>query len=63
MFTPGRTVFALVFIVVFVVILAVAYRKDIAYLRANYKGVWQVLALILLFLVAFVWVKRLVIRP
>lgn len=63
MFTPGRTVFALVFVVVFAVALAVAYRKDLAYLRSNYRGVWQVLAFILLFLVAFVWIKRLVIRP
>lgn len=63
MFTPGRTVFALVFVVVFAVALAIAYRKDLAYLRANYKGVWLVLVMILLFLVAFVWVKRLVIRP
>lgn len=63
MFTPGRTVFALVFIMVFAVALAIAYRKDLAYLRANYKGVWLVLVMILLFLVAFVWVKRLVIRP
>lgn len=63
MFTTGRTIFALAFIVVFAVVLAVAYRKDLSYLRANYKGVWLVLALILLFLVAFVWVKRLVIRP
>lgn len=62
MFTTGRTIFALAFIVVFVVALVVAYRKDLSYLRANYKGVWLVLALILLFLVAFVWVKRLVIR-
>lgn len=63
MFTHGRTVFALVFVMVFAVALAIAYRKDLAYLRANYKGVWLVLVMILLFLVAFVWVKRLVIRP
>lgn len=63
MFTPGRTVFAFVFVMVFAVALAIAYRKDLAYLRANYKGVWLVLVMILLFLVAFVWVKRLVIRP
>lgn len=61
MFTPGRSLFALIFALVFLVALIVAYRRDVAYIKKSYPRVWVVVLSILLFLVAFVWVKRLVI--
>ena len=47
MFTAGQIVFALLFILVFVVVMVRMYRKDLPWMRKQYKGtIWVLIAFI-----------------
>jgi hypothetical protein len=58
MFTTGKIVFALIFLVVFVLAMAWSYKKDSFSTKIHFKGATKTLLLIVLvFLALFLFVK------
>lgn len=58
MFTEGRIYFTIFFAVSFIIVLIFAYRKDLKTHKKFYSGVLAVLAVVVLFVVLFLWTKR-----
>jgi cbb3-type cytochrome oxidase subunit 3 len=54
MFTPGRIVFTLLFIVAFVAVMIWAYRKDMKQVRQWFPRPWIILLALLAILVGYI---------
>ncbi len=50
MFTRGRLIFVIVFIVIFLIGMLYAYRKDLKEIRQQYSGIYLVFFVLVLFL-------------
>jgi len=59
MFTKGRILFALIFVIVFITGLVWSYRKDIKERSENFKGSSKTTFIIILFLLACLGVIQL----
>lgn len=57
-FTEGRIIFTICFIIAFIIMLIFAYRKDVANIKISYKNWWVVLLFVIAFLVVFIYLKR-----
>ena len=59
MFTKGRIIFIIVFVLLFVIFLIWSYRKDIKEHASVFKGSKRVLVIVLTFFIAFIALIRL----
>ncbi len=50
MFTHGRLIFVIVFIVIFLIGMIYAYRKDLKEIRQQYSGIYLLFSVLVLFL-------------
>ncbi len=58
MFSKGRLIFVVFFIVVFIIGMIYAYRKDLRSIRQQYSGVhWVFLVLLIFLLILYMMVK------
>jgi hypothetical protein len=58
MFSSGRILFVVAFIIAFVLGIAYAYRKDLRVSRLHYKGsFWVFVVIVLIFSILFLLVK------
>lgn len=58
MFTTGRLIFTISFLIVFIVVIAYSYRKDLKVNRMHFKGnVWILVTIVLIFSTLFLLVK------
>jgi O-antigen/teichoic acid export membrane protein len=53
MFTTGKIIFAISFIIVFVIAMFFAYAKDKKHQKHYYKDIWKVALIIILIIAAF----------
>lgn len=60
MFTPGRIIFASVFLLVFVVALVWSYRKELKINRVHYKKAYLILVGLILFIVLQYFIVKIV---
>ncbi|MEW6773187.1 MAG: hypothetical protein AB1304_04220 [Bacteroidota bacterium] len=58
MFTKGRIIFVIFFIIIFIAGMIYAYRKDLKTIRQQYSGVYLVFVTLLVFLlILYILVK------
>ncbi|MEQ8324210.1 MAG: hypothetical protein RIC15_04490 [Vicingaceae bacterium] len=58
MFTKGRIIFTIVFVVVFIIGMIYAYRKDMRQVKSWFGNVWQILlSVILIYLIYYIFVR------
>ncbi len=57
-FTEGRIIFTICFVIAFAMVLFFAYRKDIKEISKSYKNSWIVLVAVIAFLILFFVLKR-----
>ncbi len=62
MFSTGQLIFAAAFIVVFITLITISYRKDKKMHKKNYSGVIWVLVAFILFIIAIILIKKLIIN-
>lgn len=62
MFSTGQLIFAAAFIVVFITLITISYAKDKKMHKKNYSGVIWVLAAFILFIIAIILIKKLIIN-
>ena len=62
MFTPGQTIFAILFVIAFVIIIIFSYKKDKSIHLKQYKGSLWVLFGFLIFMAILLFIKYLLTR-